>query len=131
MTHLLDTDTCIGVLRQRPGMVQRLSQFAPTDCAVSMVTVYELFCGVEKAQDPAKERLKVERFVSVIIELPVDRAAAESAAKIRASLEQQGQSIGPYDLLIAGQAIARGLTLVTGNRQEFQRVNGLKLESWP
>src|SRR5437868_5466408 len=47
MTHLLDTDTCIGVLRQRPGMVQRLSQIAPTDCAVSMVTVYELFCGVE------------------------------------------------------------------------------------
>lgn len=112
-------------------MVQQLSRFAPTDCAVSMVTVYELFCGVEKAQDPAKERQKVERFVSVIIELPLDRAAAESAARIRASLERQGQSIGPYDLLIAGQAIAGGLTLVTGNRQEFQRVNGLKLESWP
>jgi len=62
MTHLLDTDTCIGVLRQRPGMVQRMSQLAPTDCAVSMVTVYELFCGVEKSQDKAKEREKVERF---------------------------------------------------------------------
>lgn len=131
MTHLLDTDTCIGVLRQKPGMVQRLSQLAPADCAISMVTVYELFCGVEKAQDPTRERQKVERFVSVIIELPLDRAAAESAARIRASLEQQGLSIGPYDLLIAGQAIAGGLTLVTGNRQEFQRVSGLKLESWP
>lgn len=75
MTHLLDTDTCIGVLRQRPGMVQRLSQIAPTDCAVSMVTIYELFCGVEKAQDPVKERQKVERFISAIIELPLDRAA--------------------------------------------------------
>ena len=75
MTHLLDTDTCIGVLRQRPGMVQRLSSIAPTDCAVSMVTV--------------------------------------------------------YDLLIAGQSLASGLTLVTNNVQEFQRVAGLKLESWP
>lgn len=130
MTHLLDTDTCIGVLRQRPGMVHRLSQMAPADCAVSMVTVCELFCGVEKAGDPVGERQKVQRFVSVIIELPLDRAAAEAAARIRADLERRGQLIGPYDLLIAGQSLAGGLTLVTNNRKEFERVAGLKLESW-
>ena len=131
MTHLLDTDTCIGVLRQRPGMVQRLSQVAPTDCCVSMVTVYELCCGLAKAQDPAKERQKVERFVSAIIELPLDRAGAEAAANSRAELERQGAPIGPYDLLIAGQAVAGGLTLVTNNVREFQRVSGMRLESWP
>ena len=131
MTHLLDTDTCIGVLRQRPGMVQRLSQIAPTDCAVSMVTVYELFCGLAKAQDPAKERQKVERFVSAIIELPLDRPGAEAAADIRGELERQGALIGPYDLLIAGQAVAGSLTLVTSNVREFQRVSNIKLESWP
>jgi tRNA(fMet)-specific endonuclease VapC len=131
VTHLLDTDTCIGVLRQRPGMVQRLSQITPTDCAVSMVTVYELFCGLARAQDPAKEWQKIERFVSAIIELPLDRPGAEAAANIRAELERQGASIGPYDLLIAGQASASGLTLVTNNVREFQRVSGLKLESWP
>jgi tRNA(fMet)-specific endonuclease VapC len=131
VTHLLDTDTCIGVLRQRPGMVQRLSQIAPTNCAVSMVTVYELFCGLAKAQDPAKERRKVERFVAAIIGVPLDRAGAEAAANIRAELERQGTPIGPYDLLIAGQAVAGGLTLVTNNVREFQRVNGMKLESWP
>jgi len=131
MTHLLGTDTCIGVLRQRPGMVQRLSQIAPTDCAVSMVTVYELFCGLAKAQDPAKERQKVERFVSAIIELPLDRPGAEAAADIRGELERQGALIGPYDLLIAGQAVAGSLTLVTSNVREFQRVRGIKLESWP
>ena len=86
MTYLFDTDTCIGVLRQRSGMVQRLSQLAPTDCAVSMVTVYELFCGLAKAQDPAKERQKVERFISAVIELPLDRASAEAAAKVRGEL---------------------------------------------
>ena len=131
MTHLLDTDTCIGVLRQRPGMLQRLSQIAPTDCAVSMVTVYELFCGLARALDPANERQKVERFVSAIIEMPLDRAGAEAAANIRAELERQGTPIGPYDLLIAGQAVASGLTLVTNNVGEFKRVSGLKLESWP
>jgi predicted nucleic acid-binding protein len=92
MTHLLDTDTCIGVLRQRPGMVQRLSQVAPTDCAVSMITVYELFCGLARALDPAKERQKVERFISAIIEMPLDRAGAEAAANIRAELERQGHA---------------------------------------
>jgi len=131
VTHLLDSDTCSGVLRQRPGMVQRLSQLAPTNCAVSMVTVYELFCGVEKAQNPASERRKVERFVSAIIELPLARAAAEAAARIRAELERQGRPSGPYDLLTAGQSLASGLTLVTSNIHEFQRVAGLNLESWP
>ena len=115
MTHLLDTDTCIGILRQRLGMVQRLSQFDPADCAVSMVTVYELYCGLARAQNPAKEQEKVARFVTAIVELPWDRASAEAAAHIRAELERQGMLIGPYDLLIAGQAIASGLTLVTNN----------------
>mgnify|MGYP001617729667 CR=1 FL=1 len=104
-------------------MVQRLSRVAPTDCAVSMVTVYELFCGLAKAQDPVKERQKVERFISAIIELPLDRAGAEVAANIRAELERQGTPIGPYDLLIAGQAGAGSLTLVTNNVREFQRVS--------
>lgn len=131
MTHLLDTDTCIGVLRQRPGMVERLRQVAPTDCAVSMVTVYELYCGLARALDPAQERQKVERFISAVIELPLDRAGAETAARIRSELERQGKPIGPYDLLIAGQAVADGLTLVTNNVREFHRVSGLKLESWP
>ncbi|HXR08591.1 MAG TPA: type II toxin-antitoxin system VapC family toxin [Candidatus Acidoferrum sp.] len=131
MTYLLDTDTCIGVLRQRPGMLQRLSQVAPTDCAVSMVSVYELFCGLAKAQDPASERQKVERFISAVIELPLDRASAEATAKVRGELERQGNLIGPYDLLIAGQALAGGLTLVTNNLREFQRVSGLNLQSWP
>ena len=70
MTYLLDTVTCIAVLRQRPGMVARLSQVSPSECAVSAVTVYELFCGVEKAQTPSIECQKVERFLSVIAELP-------------------------------------------------------------
>ena len=131
MTHLLDTDTCIGVLRQKPGMVEKLSRLAPADVAISMVTVYELFCGVEKAGNPAKERGKVERFISAIAELPLERAAAQMAAQVRAELERQGTVIGPYDLLIAGQALAGNLTLVTGNAAEFRRVQGLKIEPWP
>jgi tRNA(fMet)-specific endonuclease VapC len=96
-----------------------------------MVSVYELFCGLAKAQDPAKERQKVERFIAAVIELPLDRASAEAAAKIRGELERRGKLIGPYDMLIAGQALAGGLTLVTNHLREFQRVSGLNLQSWP
>ena len=107
-----------------------MRRLAPADCAVSIVTIYELFCGVEKAQHPAPEREKVQRFISAIVALPFDRRAAEAAAGIRADLERRGQTIGPYDLLIAGHALASGLILVTNNLREFQRVGGLKLESW-
>ena len=75
-------------------MVQWLRQVAPTECAVSMVTVYELFCGLARALDPAKERQKVERFISDILELPLDRAGAEAAANIRAELERQEHPSG-------------------------------------
>ena len=131
MTHLLDTNICIGILRQRPGMVTRLKQHAPTDCGVSQVTVYELLCGAEKSQDPVGGRQKVERFLSVIMELLFDRGAAEAAARIRVDLERKGMMIGPYDLLIAGHALANNCTLVTNNLSEFQRVTGLKVEAWP
>ena len=130
MTHLLDTDTCIGILRQQSGFVQRLQQLSPTDVAVSMVTVYELFCGIEKTREPTTERLKVARFLAVVNELPFDRASAEIAAQIRMDLERQGRPIGPYDLLIAGQALSHDLILVTNNVGEFQRVAGLTIESW-
>jgi tRNA(fMet)-specific endonuclease VapC len=131
MTHLLDTDTCINILRQRPGYIARLNQLAPNDCAVSMITVYELFCGIENAQNPAAERIKVERFITTIHQLPLDRVSAETAARIRVELERQGMVIGPYDLLIAGHSLAHDLTLVSNNTQEFGRVQRLKLESWP
>jgi tRNA(fMet)-specific endonuclease VapC len=112
-------------------MVQRLNQIPPSECAVSAITVYELFCGVEKAQNPTGERQKVERFLSIIAELPFDRAAAETASHIRVGLERKGTPIGPYDLLIAGHGLVNGLTVVTNNLGEFQRVPGLKVEAWP
>lgn len=131
MTHLLDTDTCIGVLRQKSGFVQRLSALSPNEIAISTITAYELFCGVEKARDPSAERAKVERFISAVVELQLDRLSIQKAAELRADLERQGTPIGPYDLLIAGQALAHGLILVTNNVREFQRAKGLVVVSWP
>src|SRR5262245_61453082 len=117
-------------MRNHPLVVQRLSALAPGDCAISTITAYELFTGVEKCANPAKERAKVERLLSTVFRLPFDAAAAADAARIRAALEAIGQTIGPYDLLLAGHAISLQLVLVTNNSAEFARVVGLGLANW-
>jgi tRNA(fMet)-specific endonuclease VapC len=128
--YLLDTNTCIAVMRSHPIAVQRMAAVAPGDCAISTVTAYELYTGVEKCANPAQERSKVELLLSTVREMPFDPDAARESARLRALLEAQGQPIGPYDVLLAGQALAHSLILVTDNTREFSRVPGLTLEDW-
>ncbi len=59
-----------------------------------------------------------------------DKEDARQAGKIRALLASKGTPIGPYDVLIAGQAMARNMVLVTRNTDEFERIPGLRLEDW-
>ena len=128
--YLLDTNACIAVMRNKPKVVQRMSAVTPNECAASTITAFELYTGVEKCAQPAKERAKVELLLRTIGQLPFDLAAAQDAAQIRAWLEAQGQSIGPYDTLLAGQARIASLILVTANTKEFNRVSGLTIEDW-
>jgi tRNA(fMet)-specific endonuclease VapC len=128
---LFDTDTCIAALRGEPRVIGLVSAWAPVDCVVSTVTVYELEVGVAKCRDPRRESAKVARFLGTVRVAPFDQAAARKAAEIRAQLEERGAGIGPYDTLIAGHAVASGLALVTGNRAEFTRVAGLEVIGWP
>ena len=128
--YLLDTNVCIAVMRNHAKVIKRIAAVPPGDCAVSTVTSYELFTGVEKCANPAKERAKVELLLKTIEELPFDSAAARDAGRIRAILEAQGQMIGTYDLLLAGQALTLSVTLVTANTKEFSRVPGILLDNW-
>jgi tRNA(fMet)-specific endonuclease VapC len=117
-------------MRHQATVVKRLAAKAPADCAISSITSYELFTGVEKCADPASELAKVSELLATITEPVFDGEAAREAARIRASLETLGCMIGPYDVLLAGYARSAGPTLVTGNSAEFARVSGLKLENW-
>ena len=103
---------------------------SPTDCAISTIVIFELYTGVEKSVQPIKERTKVETLIQNYPDLPFDTAAAMEAAWVRALLEGQGRPIGPYDTLLAGQALARALVLVSANVKEFSRVPGLTVENW-
>jgi tRNA(fMet)-specific endonuclease VapC len=128
--YLLDTDTCIAAMRGRSNALAKVTALSPDDCVVSTITVYELAVGVAKCREPSKEAAKVARFLGHVHVLPLEVDAARAAGEIRAALEQKGQAIGPYDVLLAGQALARGLQLVSGNVAEFSRVRGLQIEGW-
>jgi len=130
MKVLLDTNTCIALMKGREKAVQRLQQFQPADCTISTVTSYELLTGVLKCQNPVREREKVLRLMEVVRVLPFDDAAAAKAAEVRAHLESIGKVCGPYDMLLAGHALSRGLFVATSNVSEFSRIPGLRVEDW-
>ncbi|RYD65913.1 MAG: type II toxin-antitoxin system VapC family toxin [Verrucomicrobiaceae bacterium] len=130
MKFLLDTNACIQAMRGHSQVVARLNSQAPDDCGVSMVSVFELFAGVERCREPERESAKVVAFLQPLHLLPFDWDSALRTAAIRWELEKAGKKIGPYDLQLAGQALALDVTLVSHNLREFQRVSGLKLEDW-
>ena len=130
MKYLLDTNACILLMRGDGKVRHHLSSKAPDDCAISMVTVFELFSGVEKCAHPRKEAVKVRRLLDAFHLLPFDWDSALHTAKIRGHLEKIGKIIGPYDLQLAGQSLALELILVTHNTREFSRVPGLSIEDW-
>lgn len=98
---------------------------------IPVVALLELWYGaVKSAQREANTRrigLLLEAVASV---LPFEQYDARAAAEIRAGLERARRPIGPYDILIAGQAMARDLILVTSNQREFARIKGLRWEDW-
>ena len=130
VTVLLDTNVCIAVMRGYPKAIAHLAALSPADCAVSVVSAYELFTGVAKCREPGRERAKVMKLLSAVRVAAFDRPAAERAAQVRADLERVGLTCGPYDLLLAGHARSLGLRLATNNLREFARVDGLSVEDW-
>ena len=130
MIYLLDTNVCIAAMRGNARIIGQLTARSPEDCAVSMVSVFELFAGVFRCNDPEGEGQKVSTFLEPFHLLPFDWDSAMKAAEIRFQLEKSGMKIGPYDLQLGGQALSLDLTLVTHNTREFEHVNGLRLADW-
>lgn len=130
MTHLLDTNACIAVMRGHPAVCQRMQSHVPSDLGLSTVTLFELLAGAERCRDPERERARIHLLCEPLHLVPFDGAAALEAARVRWLLESRGKCIGPYDLQLAGQAVALDLTLVTHNTREFRRVPGLRWEDW-
>ena len=127
---MLDTNICIQAMNHADDtLLTRLIEREGEMC-ISTVVAAELRFGVAKSSAQKKNRQLLAEFLSPLEVLPFDEDAAESYGEVRAALEKSGKPIGPLDTLIAGHALSLGATLVTNNVREFQRVKGLKLESW-
>jgi tRNA(fMet)-specific endonuclease VapC len=130
LRYLLDTNLCIRVIHDRPaGLRPRFNKEAAS-LAISDVVLFELLYGAEKSPRPPENRQLIERFAARLTVLPFGSQAAAHTADIRANLERRGMVIGTYDLMIAGHARSQGLIVVTGNLNEFNRVEGLRAEDW-
>jgi len=130
MRFLLDTDTCIYALKHNPAVLKRLLAQSREDIAVSVITEAELRTGAAKSTSGAKTLRLVENFLRPLSIVEFTSNDAASYAQVRAKLERTGTPIGPLDTLIAAQAVARKLVLVSKNESEFSRVVGLRLENW-
>ena len=131
MRYMLDTNICIYAIKHKPEQVfMRLQEHDPIDICISSVTYAELVHGAEKSKAIEKNRVALALLLANIEIMNFDSLAAESYGKIRADLEKAGTPIGPFDMMIAGHAMALGYIVVTNNTKEFERVKGLKLENW-
>ena len=129
MRYLLDTNAVIGLLNDpNSKLARRARQEKPVDMAISTVVAHELFYGAFRSQRAAHNVALVDALQFAVIEF--DKEDARQAGEIRALLASKGTPVGPYDVLIAGQAIARGMILITHNTEEFGRVPRLQLEDW-
>jgi len=126
--YLPDSKVFIALAARRESVVRNLRFVATQDIALSTIVRFELFYGAANSSRREQNMHNVMQLQFPV--LPFEDEDALRAAEIRAALRSIGTPIGPYDVLIAGQALARDLTLVTRNTREFERVEGLRLQNW-
>ena len=128
---LLDTNICVFLMKNKyPAATQKLLNSDPSEIAISSITLFELEYGAAKSQWPEKNRNNVKLFLAPFTIIPFDSNDAIAAGEIRQILEKAGTPIGPYDVQIAAQAMARGYTVVAHNTGEFSRVPNLQFNDW-
>jgi len=131
MAFLLDTNAVIALIGQKSEILfNRILACEPGTISLSSVVVHELYYGAYKS---SRIEFNLETLRLLLTDFPVlelNQSDAVVAGEIRADLALKGSPIGPYDVLIAGQAKARNISLVTNNVREFSRVGGLDVEDW-
>jgi tRNA(fMet)-specific endonuclease VapC len=127
---LLDTNTVSYILKGNfPRVRQRLAKTSIAEVAISVITEAELRFGLARRPQAKNLRFVVEEFLLRVDILPWGSDSAQHYADIRAEFERPGTPMGNLDIMIAAQALASGVTLVTSDRG-FQRIKRLKIEDW-
>ncbi len=130
MRYLLDTNILIAAIKGKTEVAKKLAEIAANELLLSSIVLGELEFGAEKSAFPEPNRARIHTLLSKITMVGTDANTSLHYGKIRAALEKAGTPIGANDMLIAAQALAENVTLVTDNTKEFSRVHGLKIENW-
>lgn len=128
---MLDTNICIYLIKNKPIEVkEKFNVYEVGEICISSISVSELYYGVHKSQMIERNLQALALFLAPLNIVDYDEKAAIEYGKIRSDLESIGKTIGSLDMLIAAHAKSMGVTLVTNNTKEFERVHGLELENW-
>lgn len=131
MTFLLDTNVCIKYLNGKSEKIRKyIESLNPEDIVLCSIVKAELFYGAMKSRNPDKNLGKQQKFINRFVSLSFNDDSAKIYGDIRSQLEKLGTPIGPNDMLIAAIAVQNGMTLVTHNTREFNRIRNLKIEDW-
>jgi tRNA(fMet)-specific endonuclease VapC len=126
---VLDTDTCIAILRGNQAVIDRRAGTSD-DVVTTWITAAELYYGAAKSRAPDANRELVDRFLATLPVLDLDAASTQIFGEAKALLEQQGRKLADADLFIGAIAAARQATVVTGNRRHYERIPGVAIENW-
>jgi len=129
MKYLLDTNICIHFFRGKFDLIDKLNEIGIKNCAISEITLAELVFGAENSTNPEKNHLLIERFIVQVTILPIFDSITQYG-KQKAKLRKQGQMISDFDLLIGCTATENDLIMVTENINEFERIEGIRIENW-
>ena len=132
--YLLDTNILIDILNYNPKVMENLERVGIHQCCMSTVSLHELYWGAQLAREKkeeyfVKEMNKISRLIKGIDIHPLSTDGKDDA-EIKHLLKERGSMIDEFDIVIAGQAISEGLTVVTDNIKHFNRIPGLKIENW-
>lgn len=131
MKLMLDTNTCIALIKRKPvHVLQKFNEYRAGDIGISAVTLAELRYGVAKSQHQARNQAALDEFMLPLEFAAFDEPATLAYGALRATLEKQGAPIGSLDTMIAAHALSLGAALVTNNTREFKRVPGLVVVDW-
>ena len=127
---LIDTDILIYSLKGDPGVMDHLNRTASSAKAISVISYGELLYGAHKSARPIDNLARVRRLGEVLPVIDISPAIMEAFGSLKARLEESGNRLDDFDLVIAATAITIGYRLVTNNEKHFSRIEGLEIENW-
>ena len=130
MRWMVDTDTCIAIIKGHAAALKKLRGKSIGQVGISAITLSELNFGAAKSSRPEQASAALAEFTLALEVAAFDAELAPVHGSVRASLAKRGTPIGPLDTLIGSHALALDITLVTHNTREFSRIEGLRLEDW-